>query len=286
VEFDTVPNILDSCMYFESIVHGDLSDINKHIDSCLQRSEFPQTNNGSPKKKSKTKSKAKSTEVEESDISNELEEDLGPNVEIYTWGEETRIRACTLENGYQGVNGERLKKKEQDIDGELDITEDLDSKFGQAQYSESDLILQKDEDKENKILRRRVSSQSVTQRPQSNHVYSNTLSNNVNNVTDGKSEVTSDSDSLSYPISSSSVEGTSAAMIIEALKEKIKHQERLIQSTYSCLICLEQYQIPLVSINCWHVHCERCWRSALGAMKLCPQCKVITSPTDLRKIYL
>jgi hypothetical protein len=43
---------------------------------------------------------------------------------------------------------------------------------------------------------------------------------------------------------------------------------------------------PLASINCWHVHCEECWLKTLSVKKLCPQCNVITSPSDLRKIYL
>ena len=56
--------------------------------------------------------------------------------------------------------------------------------------------------------------------------------------------------------------------------------------SYRCLICMEPYCVPLTSINCWHVHCEECWMRTLGAKKLCPQCNVITSPADLRKIYL
>lgn len=31
---------------------------------------------------------------------------------------------------------------------------------------------------------------------------------------------------------------------------------------------------------------QECWLRAMGAKKLCPQCKVIVTPKDLRRIYL
>ncbi|XP_033109274.1 E3 ubiquitin-protein ligase RNF220-like [Anneissia japonica] len=48
----------------------------------------------------------------------------------------------------------------------------------------------------------------------------------------------------------------------------------------------EGYTTPLVSVQCWHVHCQECWLRTLGAKKLCPQCNMITAPAQLRKIYL
>ncbi|XP_015210810.1 E3 ubiquitin-protein ligase RNF220 isoform X5 [Lepisosteus oculatus] len=48
----------------------------------------------------------------------------------------------------------------------------------------------------------------------------------------------------------------------------------------------DSYTMPLTSIQCWHVHCEECWLRTLGAKKLCPQCNTITSPGDLRRVYL
>ena len=56
--------------------------------------------------------------------------------------------------------------------------------------------------------------------------------------------------------------------------------------TLTCFVFQNQYQSPLVSIQCWHVHCEKCWFHTLGAKKLCPQCNMITSPSDLRRIFL
>lgn len=79
---------------------------------------------------------------------------------------------------------------------------------------------------------------------------------------------------------------TAANQVIEALKAKIREYETIIKNKSKCLICMDEFRIPVVSICCWHVHCEECWLRTLGARKLCPQCNMITSPTDLRKIYM
>ncbi|XP_054920542.2 uncharacterized protein [Dermacentor andersoni] len=55
---------------------------------------------------------------------------------------------------------------------------------------------------------------------------------------------------------------------------------------WKCVICSGPYTTPLVSVCCWHVHCERCWLQTLGAKRLCPQCDAVTCPSDLRKIHL
>lgn len=86
--------------------------------------------------------------------------------------------------------------------------------------------------------------------------------------------------------SSSLVSRDSALHIIEALKEKIREYEIIIKNKSKCLICMDDFRVPVVSICCWHVHCEECWLRTLGARKLCPQCNMITSPADLRKIYM
>lgn len=88
------------------------------------------------------------------------------------------------------------------------------------------------------------------------------------------------------PISSFSQSDTVANQIIEALKAKIREYEAIIKNKSKCLICMDEFRVPVVSICCWHVHCEECWLRTLGARKLCPQCNMITSPIDLRKIYM
>lgn len=97
-----------------------------------------------------------------------------------------------------------------------------------------------------------------------------------------------------YPTSTSARErssdshtsGTDPAIIIECLREKIKSQEAALINQHKCLVCMDSYRRSVTSIVCWHVYCEECWLQALSAKKLCPQCAIITSPSDLRRIYL
>lgn len=76
--------------------------------------------------------------------------------------------------------------------------------------------------------------------------------------------------------------------VLEVLKKRITELESREQNkeVYKCLICMERYRTPVTSVCCWHVHCEQCWLQTLGAKKLCPQCNMITSPADLRRIYM
>ena len=76
--------------------------------------------------------------------------------------------------------------------------------------------------------------------------------------------------------------GNDEKNIVEQLREE---NDQLRQKSM-CNICMDSYKTPLVSTVCWHVSCEECWMRALGAKKLCPQCKVIIQPKHLRKIYL
>ncbi|XP_075759520.1 E3 ubiquitin-protein ligase RNF220-like [Pelodiscus sinensis] len=77
-------------------------------------------------------------------------------------------------------------------------------------------------------------------------------------------------------------------LTVGLLKAQIQElRRRLLQKdSYKCHICLDSYSVPLTSIQCWHIHCEQCWLRTLGSKKLCPQCNAITSPADLRRVYL
>ena len=76
---------------------------------------------------------------------------------------------------------------------------------------------------------------------------------------------------------------------IEKLKRvvvKLSNENKTVRQNALCNICLNLYVTPVAAIVCWHVHCEQCWLRALGTKKLCPQCKMIVQPKDLRRIYL
>ena len=73
---------------------------------------------------------------------------------------------------------------------------------------------------------------------------------------------------------------------VENLIKELREENSRLRETSMCNICMDSYNTPLVSKKCWHVSCEECWMRALGAKKLCPQCKIIIQPKDLRRIYL
>ena len=76
---------------------------------------------------------------------------------------------------------------------------------------------------------------------------------------------------------------------VEKLKRvivELSNENKTVRQNALCNICLNSYVTPVAAIVCWHVHCEQCWLRALGTKKLCPQCKMIVQPKDLRRIYL
>uniref|UniRef100_A0A8C7XBM0 E3 ubiquitin-protein ligase RNF220 n=1 Tax=Oryzias sinensis TaxID=183150 RepID=A0A8C7XBM0_9TELE len=92
----------------------------------------------------------------------------------------------------------------------------------------------------------------------------------------------------SPPLPSMINETDSTLTTLDALKARIRDLEKQLSKgdRFKCLICMDTYTTPLTSIQCWHVHCEECWLRTLGAKKLCPQCNTITSPGDLRRVFL
>ena len=81
-------------------------------------------------------------------------------------------------------------------------------------------------------------------------------------------------------------ESSSIAELKNNRISELKRENKLLRQSALCNICLNTYVAPVVSTVCWHVHCEQCWLRALGAKKLCPQCKIIVQQKDLRRIYL
>ena len=182
-------------------------------------------------------------------------------VETYTWAGHTRVRATSLvEGGLRGPGFVSITRS--DEDQVLDIEgdgEDEDEKFGAAQYTESDLILPKPEtDAEIEDLETRTNIQEA--------------------LTGQKSTVASD---LEANILEKSPKKTPEEFI-----KHLQEENSDLRTKTMCNICMDSYKTPLVSTVCWHVSCEECWMRALGTKKLCPQCKVIIQPKDLRRIYM
>lgn len=247
-------------------------DINTHVEHCLRRNGATSETNGH---------NAGMTESDD-DMSIDVEAD---SFSEYEWAGQTRIRASSLLVGGYGATGLGTTIQNSspgDEDEDLNVDGDDAQIYGESQYSERDvIILSAATNKEhtvNQYLRQLVAGEDM--RP-----------------TSGSSETPIESNSSPAPAAMSTSNCSSSAnnvrlsqdskdQIIESLKSRIHEIESQRKNKRVCLICMDEFRVPVVSICCWHVHCEECWLHTLGARKLCPQCNMITSPADLRKIYL
>ncbi|XP_058652857.1 E3 ubiquitin-protein ligase RNF220a isoform X11 [Onychostoma macrolepis] len=230
----------------------------------------------------------------------DVEGENGTRFEEYEWCGQKRVRATTLlEGGFRGTGFAMCSTKEShDSDADLDVDGDDTLEYGKAQYTEADIIPCSGEDqgeaKEREALRGAVLNGGVP----SNRItpeFSKWVSDEMPSTSNGESskQEPSSSSSSSAPrtCKNSEIEKItedSTATTLEALKARIRELEKQILrgDRYKCLICMDSYTMPLTSIQCWHVHCEECWLRTLGNKKLCPQCNTITSPGDLRRVYL
>lgn len=250
-------------------------DINVHVELCLRKSENEKTN-GTP-----------SDDDESIDIE-------GESFDEYEWAGQKRIRAASLlQGGFSatGIGTSITNCTNDEDDEDLNVDGDDTQIYGPPQYSERDVIVPQTsecekEENENIYLRKLVTGQDVQTLPVDNNIKSeeNTMSD------DGRSgvgdRVTNDRCSIPATSAASTTDNDSTNQIVESLKAKIREYENQISNKIKCLICMDEFRNPAVSICCWHVHCEECWLRTLGARKLCPQCNMITSPSDLRRIYM
>ncbi|XP_027025108.1 E3 ubiquitin-protein ligase RNF220a isoform X12 [Tachysurus fulvidraco] len=230
----------------------------------------------------------------------DMEGENGTRFEEYEWCGQKRIRATSLlEGGFRGTGFAMCSAKEShDSDADLDVDGDDTLEYGKAQYTEADIIPCSGEDqgetKEREALRGAVLNGGMP----SNRItpeFSKWASDEMPSTSNGESskqEASSASTStVPRTCKNSEIEKItedSTGTTLEALKARIRELEKQILrgDRYKCLICMDSYTAPLTSIQCWHVHCEECWLRTLGNKKLCPQCNTITSPGDLRRVYL
>nr|XP_023025752.1 E3 ubiquitin-protein ligase Rnf220 [Leptinotarsa decemlineata] len=193
-----------------------------------------------------------------SETANGSESDENIDVEAfeeYEWAGQSRIRATALLQGSVSNLGTSITMAEEDEDLNVDV--DDTQMYGLPQYHEKDVILPCDNPGATALRMAVTGSQPK------------------------KLCIRTDNDSINTEHSSG------CDPIIEVLKRRIRELEsKNKEDVFKCLICMERYRNPVISVCCWHVHCEECWLMTLGAKKLCPQCNMITSPADLRKIYM
>uniref|UniRef100_A0A3B3Q461 E3 ubiquitin-protein ligase RNF220 n=1 Tax=Paramormyrops kingsleyae TaxID=1676925 RepID=A0A3B3Q461_9TELE len=172
-------------------------------------------------------------------------------------------------------------KENLDSDVDLDVDGDDTLEYGKIQYSETDVILCSGD--ELGEAQKREALQGAFKRLLSAEMPSTSMgdSSTQDLCTDPTQRACKSSDIKK-------IIDDSTLTTFEALKSRIRELEKQLSrgDRYKCLICMDAYTIPLTSIQCWHVHCEECWLRTLGAKKLCPQCNTITSPGDLRRVYL
>ncbi|XP_013859944.1 E3 ubiquitin-protein ligase RNF220a isoform X8 [Austrofundulus limnaeus] len=238
----------------------------------------------------------------------DMDGENGRGFEEYEWAGQKRIRATALlEGGFRGTGFATCSIKESaaDSDADLDVDGDDTLEYGKAQYTEADIIPcsgageDQGEAREREALRGAVLNGGMP----SNRItpeFSKWASDEMPSTSNGESSKTDPSTPSSSSSSSCAprtcknseiekvTEEESTATTMEALKARIRELEKQILrgDRYKCLICMDSYTMPLTSIQCWHVHCEECWLRTLGNKKLCPQCNTITSPGDLRRVYL
>lgn len=220
------------------------------------------------------------------DIVGEEQQQQEEIYEEYEWAGQTRIRASSLlpGGGYAGAGivsnstanitpsaGGASETDEVNVDG------DDTQIFGPSQYSEKDVIPPANTAAD-KYLRSLIASGSEGASSSSRNATSEAIASSSINAKD------SDSSDEDTPLPNGVQD-----QVIESLKARLKEYEQQTASARNknkCQICMDDYKSACVSISCWHVHCEECWMRSLGCRKLCPKCNMITSASDLRRIYL
>ena len=274
-----------SCPVCSERLSGTPEELNQHVERCLNKH-----NNGNP-------AGQHHLDEEEVDVEGDAE-----TFEEYEWAGQRRVRATSMlvggfsaaglatssSNRSSAGNGGSHQQDDEDVD--LVVDGDDAAEFGPVQYSEADVIAPHiegtpREQKERDALREAVISPNAPNTPHMPHT--------PEQIAQGLVEVKPEPGTTPLGPNeqdegiSSSPRRDGDTPVIEALRGRIRELEAEMRGQpFKCLICMEQYKKPVTSVCCWHVHCEQCWLHTLGAKKLCPQCNMITSPSDLRRIYM
>ncbi|XP_018396359.1 PREDICTED: E3 ubiquitin-protein ligase RNF220-like [Cyphomyrmex costatus] len=250
-----------SCPVCSERLSGTPEELNQHVDRCLNKQ-----NNGNPA--------GQNANVDEEEV--DVEGD--PEYEEYEWAGQTRVRATSmLVGGFSAAglatssnnrSGARGGGNQEDEDVDLVVDGDDAAEFGPAQYSEADVVAPRvdgtpREQKERDALREAVISPNAPHTPQQ-------LTPDSGLTAQGLVEVKPEPGAATAVAQQNDPdEGASGSPrrdgdtpVVEALRGRIRELEAEMRGQpFKCLICM-------------------------GAKKLCPQCNMITSPSDLRRIYM
>ncbi|XP_076582795.1 E3 ubiquitin-protein ligase RNF220 [Chaetodon auriga] len=207
------------------------------------------------------------------------------------WNERRRIQMTSIVGGFKGAVLVSTTSKEcRDSDADLDVDGDDTLEYGRAQYTETDVIPCSGESSKETTVNSSSSSSSTLPDSRVNLEFTK-WSDDGSPSTSGGEKVDGSVAGLPKTCKNTEIEALSedsTLTSLDALKARIRDLEKQLSKgdRFKCLICMDTYTTPLTSIQCWHVHCEECWLRTLGAKKLCPQCNTITSPGDLRRVFL
>ncbi|XP_012277065.1 E3 ubiquitin-protein ligase Rnf220 [Orussus abietinus] len=283
-----------SCPVCSERLSGSPAELNQHVERCLNKQ------NGNPTGQSNN------PDEEEVDVEGDTE-----TFEEYEWAGQKRVRATSMlvggfsaaglatsstargsGGGGAGGGGGPGNQEEEDVD--LVVDGDDAAQFGPAQYSEADVVTPRiegtpREQKEREALREAVISPNASHTPHPPHTPPDQIhGSQVEVKPEPGTTPSTQQGELDDGVPTPPAGGRNGETpVVEALRGRIRELEAEMRGQpFKCLICLEQYKKPVTSVCCWHVHCEQCWLHTLGAKKLCPQCNMITSPADLRRIYM
>uniref|UniRef100_A0A3P9IM34 E3 ubiquitin-protein ligase RNF220 n=1 Tax=Oryzias latipes TaxID=8090 RepID=A0A3P9IM34_ORYLA len=203
------------------------------------------------------------------------------------WNETTRMQMTSAGFKAGAVLVRTTSKEFRDSDVDLDVDGDDTLEYGKVQYTETDVIPCSGESSKESAVN---SSRNVLPDSRVNTDFPK-WSNDGSPSTSTAEKPDSGAATLSKTCKNTNIETPSedsTLTTLDALKARIRDLEKQLSKgdRFKCLICMDTYTTPLTSIQCWHVHCEECWLRTLGAKKLCPQCNTITSPGDLRRVFL
>ncbi|KAJ2483183.1 hypothetical protein IWW56_000531 [Coemansia sp. RSA 2131] len=245
----SVPQSQTRCCICSQVLHGGPEEINTHIDQCLSGQSQP-------------------------DVMVE-----------YEWAGQTRVRTTALVEGglvAAGVaDAGSSHSSTRPSDEDVDVDTRDETHYGVPQFGDSDLVVEQGEC--NRSHERRPSDpqfEYLAADPQSSDSASDPQPED--SVPDPQPE----DSTPQLPIHKHGPSHAASQLVIEALKARIREQDRELQRAPKCSVCQGAFDEPCASINCWHVFCTSCWMRSLGAKKLCPQCQQITQPYDLRRIYM
>ncbi|KAA1473454.1 hypothetical protein DENSPDRAFT_839924 [Dentipellis sp. KUC8613] len=186
------------------------------------------------------------------DVNVDDEDDATDPWEEIVTAEGTRLRLRRSGQSAQRLGFAVRDRAAEDVDEEVDVEGDDEGVFGRTQFTEDDIVKLEAEKHDPGL------EDAMVARAQK----------------------------LDADVDRARASGDKDALIaaLEAKMGVLPPGASTISAT--CRICLDSYTEPTVSTGCWHACCSNCWLRCLSATGVCPICKRITAPADLRRIYL